>query len=381
MAYDIIIGRDEADKVKFGNEGLIYLGKGYVKMGTTSSLSNKIMMDVARSHVCLIAGKRGCLVGDTSIFTNKGYKSIKDFDEKNDKVLSFNKDKKSFEWENAQLLKYPIKDEKLLKIEFTDGREIILTKEHPLLSVSGNELLHLQWTNANELMRGDEILSIGKSSEELLPLKIKNIEEAEGITEVYDLSVDKNHSFIANGIISHNSGKSYTLGVIAEELANLPGNIAGNIATLIFDTMGIFWTMAYENEKEGDLLKEWQMQPRKLPVRIFVPFGYAKKYEEMGIPVTSSFAIKTSELDADDWVLTFGLEMLSPPSILIQRVINELRERKKEFDLDDILFFIKNDVDADKDTKAAATNLFEAAGTWGIFARKNEKGTAIKELV
>ncbi|MBU2523318.1 MAG: ATP-binding protein, partial [Nanoarchaeota archaeon] len=39
------------------------------------------------------------------------------------------------------------------------------------------------------------------------------------------------------------------------------------------------------------------------------------------------------------------------------------------------------DVDADKDTKAAATNLFEAAGTWGIFARKNEKGTAIKELV
>ena len=95
MVYDIIIGRDESDKIKFGNEGLIYLGKGYVKMGTTSSLSNRIMMDVARSHVVLIAGKRGCLVGDTWVFTDKGYKLIKDFDEKNDKIFSFNNKQES----------------------------------------------------------------------------------------------------------------------------------------------------------------------------------------------------------------------------------------------------------------------------------------------
>lgn len=236
MAYDIIVGRDESDKARFGDKGLIYLGKGFVKMGITSSLSNRILMDIARSHVCLIAGKRG-------------------------------------------------------------------------------------------------------------------------------------------------SGKSYTLGVIAEELANLPEDVAGNIATVIFDTMGIFWTMAYENEKETELLKSWDIQPKKLPVRIFVPFAYAKKYEEMGIPVTNSFAIKTSELDADDWVLTFGLEMLNPVSILIQRIINQLHEKKKEFDLDDILFYIKNDAESEKDTRNAAKNLFEAAATWGIFARKNEKGTEIKEIV
>ena len=59
MAYDIIVGRDASDKERFGKRGLVYIGKGYVKMGNYTSLSNKIWMDVARSHVVLIAGKRG----------------------------------------------------------------------------------------------------------------------------------------------------------------------------------------------------------------------------------------------------------------------------------------------------------------------------------
>mgnify|MGYP003963779749 FL=1 len=59
MPYEIILGRNEADKKAFGKRGLIYLGKSYVKMGQYTSLSNKIFMDVARSHVVLVAGKRG----------------------------------------------------------------------------------------------------------------------------------------------------------------------------------------------------------------------------------------------------------------------------------------------------------------------------------
>ena len=59
MVYDIILGRDEADKIRLGDKGLIFIGKGYVKMGRYTSLSNRIFMDVARSHVVLVAGKRG----------------------------------------------------------------------------------------------------------------------------------------------------------------------------------------------------------------------------------------------------------------------------------------------------------------------------------
>ena len=59
MPYEIIVGRNESDKKLFGKEGLVYLGKSYVSMGQYTSLSNQIYLDVARSHIVLVSGKRG----------------------------------------------------------------------------------------------------------------------------------------------------------------------------------------------------------------------------------------------------------------------------------------------------------------------------------
>lgn len=240
MPYDVIVGRSPADVEKLGKAGLIYIGKTYVQMGTTTSLTNKVYMDAANSHVVLVAGKRG-------------------------------------------------------------------------------------------------------------------------------------------------SGKSYTLGVIAEEMAGLPAEIAENIAVLIYDTMGIFWTMAYPNEKEPELLRSWGIEPKKLPVRIFVPFGYAEEYAKKGIPVTKGFAIKVSELTADDWIMTFGLNFLDPVAIILQKIVahlqTELKEKGKDFDLDDIVTSIKGDGETAQATKNAAVNLFEGARTWGLFSTKEEKGTEIRDVV
>ncbi len=203
MGYDIILGRDKEDKKLFGNRGIIYLGKGYVQMGNYTSLSNRIWMDIARTHVILIAGKRGCLTEDALVLTNNGYKNISKFNEKEDKIFSFNKEEKRFELEPAKLLEYKISNnEKLLEIEFINGKKLKLTKEHPLLSVINiNNLISLLYIRAEKLKENNEILSIGESPNDLIPLKIKSIKEIEGIKKVYDLSVNKNHSFIANGII------------------------------------------------------------------------------------------------------------------------------------------------------------------------------------
>ena len=235
MGHDIIIGRDDADKERFGDKGLIYIGKGYVKMGSSSSLSNKIYMDVARSHVVLVAGKRG-------------------------------------------------------------------------------------------------------------------------------------------------SGKSYSLGVIAEELANLPFETSKNIASLIFDTMGVFWTMKYPNEKDSSLLSEWQLKTKSLPVRIFVPFGRVEDYKEKGIPVDDTFALKISELEADDWITLFNLQMTSLPAVLIQRTIIELRDKVGDFSLADVHMAIEHDRKSNSDTKEIASTLFYAADGWGIFS-KEKTGTEISDLV
>ena len=52
MAYKIIVGRNEDDRKKFGDAGIIFLGKHYVKMGQTVSLSAPVYLDVNTSHVC-----------------------------------------------------------------------------------------------------------------------------------------------------------------------------------------------------------------------------------------------------------------------------------------------------------------------------------------
>ena len=235
MAYDIILGRDESDKKNFGDRGLIYLGKGYVKMGQYTSLSNKIFMDVARSHVVLVAGKRG-------------------------------------------------------------------------------------------------------------------------------------------------SGKSYTLGVIAEEISNLPKDVSQNISPLIFDTMGIYWTMKFENEKDRKLLQEWGLKSKTLPVKVFVPFGHYQEYIDKGIPIDEKFALDVGELTPEDWIVTFGFDITNPVSVLIQRIVGELKKRER-FEIQDIIFAINNDERTANEVKNAAIGLFEAADEWGIFAKSEENPTEIKELI
>ena len=237
MPYDIILGRNKEDKKKFEDRGLIYLGKGYVKMGNYTSLSNKIWLDVVRSHVILIAGKRG-------------------------------------------------------------------------------------------------------------------------------------------------SGKSYTIGTLAEELSDLPKEVKNNIAPLIFDTMGIFWTMKYKNEKDIALLEDWELKPRNLPTSVWVPAGYFNEYEKRGIPVDKKFALSVPELDIEDWLSIFELKMIEPISVLIQKTISKLsNEKNQAFDIDNIIETINKNTEADSQTKKSAIALFEAAKSWKVFAKRDEQATKINDLI
>jgi len=56
---NIVVGRSKADLKKFGLKGAIFVGKHYIRMGQTQSLSNNVYMDIAGAHVMFICGKRG----------------------------------------------------------------------------------------------------------------------------------------------------------------------------------------------------------------------------------------------------------------------------------------------------------------------------------
>jgi hypothetical protein len=231
--YDITIGRNVEDTKKYGTLGTIFIGRHYVKMGQTTSLSNKIFMDVAKSHVIFVVGKRG-------------------------------------------------------------------------------------------------------------------------------------------------SGKSYTLGVIAESMLDQPPEIRKNLSMIMFDTMGIYWTMKYPNKEDKDLLDEWQLEAKPLNVNIFTPAGYHKKFKEEGIPTDFPFSIKTSELGAYEWSETFGIELNSPIGALIERVIENLKESKEDYDIDNIIALIQKDDRSTKEVKDAAENRFSSAKHWGLFSKE---GTMFEDLV
>ena len=163
-------------------------------------------------------------------------------------------------------------------------------------------------------------------------------------------------------------------------MANLPQESAKNIAALIFDTMGIFWTMKYSNEKEKNLIKSWELETKPLNVKVCVPFGKVADYQSRGIPVDATFALKASELEAEDWLSIFNLKITSLEGVLLERTINDLKEDLESFNITDIKEKIEKDSSAKQETKEIILSLMGAAETWGIFSKTRE-GTEIPDLI
>jgi uncharacterized protein len=231
--YEIVIGRSPEDTKKFGLKGAVPLGKHYVKMGENVSLSNEVFLDVARSHVVFVCGKRG-------------------------------------------------------------------------------------------------------------------------------------------------SGKSYTMGVIAEGMAALDKQVARNTAIILFDTMGVYWTMKYKNKKDTELLEAQNLEPQKFDTRVFTPFGYFDDFKKKGIPTDFPFALNPYELEPSDWCLTFEININDETGVLIQRIIADMKKKRKSFSVQDIIDEVKKDKKSEQRTRNAVESRFEASLDWGLF---NEKATKISDLI
>jgi len=232
MVYDIILGRSEADRKKYGTRGAILLAKQFIKMGQTTSLSNRMFMDITGAHIVFVCGKRG-------------------------------------------------------------------------------------------------------------------------------------------------GGKSYTMGVIAEGMADVDKDIAENISIIILDTMGVYWSMKYPNRRDEELLATWGLKSKGLDVKIFTPLGYYNQYKKQGIPTDVAFGIKPSELSPEDWFLSFELSPNEPMAVLIERIVLQLKKQGKDYAIEDIIETVRADERSEKVVKDAVENRFLGAQNWGVFS---EEATPIKDL-
>lgn len=204
--------------------------------------------------------------------------------------------------------------------------------------------------------------------------EIVSVELIEEKTTVYDICVPKAHNFVANDIIVHNS---HSLGVIAEELSQLEEEVSHNIATVILDTMGIFWTMKYPNYKDETLLDEWNLKPKALgTIDVYVPEGRFSEYTLRGMAVDFPFSLTVSELTAEDWAQVFELSLNDPIGVLLEKAIAHLEG--KDYSIDDIITFIIGDTKSEKSARDALENKFLGVKSWGLFSTK---GTRIKSLL
>jgi DNA helicase HerA-like ATPase len=192
--------------------------------------------------------------------------------------------------------------------------------------------------------------------------------------EVY-LDALKPHAVLICG--KRGYGKSYTMGCMLEELAFLPEPVKGNLASLIIDTMGIFWTMKNPNISEARRLKNWELTPSGLETEIFVPAGNIEAYKKRNIEV-KPFSISIRELSGSQWCRVLRIEEVSPLGILLVRTIESLREKSEPYSFEDLINEISLDSRSDSSSKGAAENCFRAVKSWGLFSKE---GTPLSELI
>jgi uncharacterized protein len=187
------------------------------------------------------------------------------------------------------------------------------------------------------------------------------------------LDVAQSHIVFVAG--KRGGGKSYSLGVIAEGVAKLPIEVKQNLSIILLDTMGVFWTMKYPNHQDTALLEEWKMEAEGLDVKIFTPAGFYDKYKEKGIPTDAPFALKPSDLEPEDWCLTFGLDQNSPAGVLIARVVQSLKG--SNFGIIEMIKATQKDDKSDDHTKNVVVGRLQRVQGWGIFSKQ---GTPLKDL-
>jgi hypothetical protein len=179
------------------------------------------------------------------------------------------------------------------------------------------------------------------------------------------LDVRRPHAILVSG--KRGYGKSYTMSVIIEELLMLPAETRKNIASVVIDTMGIFWTFSKGNDVQLKSLQDWGLEPAGFHTDIFVPEGSKKNYEQRNIAV-KPIAIPLSGMDGYEWCRLFGVDTISSTGVLIVRVLEFLRKRSAFFSFEDIMDALMEDERSDMVPRSAAINYFSTAMSWGVFA-------------
>lgn len=178
------------------------------------------------------------------------------------------------------------------------------------------------------------------------------------------------------------SGKSYSMGVIIEEMFD---RLKGEVVILIADPMGIYHTMVSPNNRQANELRGIGRLAKGYPLRLIVPgdpvgrYGDAAvvaRFRQNGAEVVA-LQINPSDLSPEAWCELFDVSINEAMGITLWRAVDTLREKDRPFTIQEIIKQILNDSRAKDASKEALENRLTAAARWGIFA---ESPKALTEL-
>ncbi|MBS3789618.1 MAG: ATP-binding protein [Candidatus Thermoplasmatota archaeon] len=179
------------------------------------------------------------------------------------------------------------------------------------------------------------------------------------------------------------TGKSYTLGVIAEGFARLKEKYSNNLSLVLIDTMSVFHSLKKENtnESEIELMDNFDIEPKswKEDVKILVPEAAIKKARQNGeeLHFDEILKIALSRVEVHEWLELFDLEITSSTGTLLSRVITELK-KKGNFSFEDIYRRISDEGEVEESTKNSLKTLFEMIQKLDIFSKAGMDETMVE---
>ena len=242
ITRDYMLSNVEVKERRFKNGSLDSLNKAKRKVGRLTTGASAAVPLVCQGTKCPF--KARCVQEDTLVFTPRGYIKIKDL-VPNQIIYSFN-DQGCLEKDKVTNIIYSGKKE-VYSIETKYGFKIEVTSDHPLLSLTGNgskDFISLDegLAKGSVVFILDEDLSVNLNTldfGDLFEDEIIGI-SYERVDNVYDITVEENSTFIANGIAIHNCP------YFQEDLHEVGEDC------LVEEQLVQYWTQKYTDELDLD---------------------------------------------------------------------------------------------------------------------------------
>lgn len=250
--------------------------------------------------VCLMAG---CCCAGTIVYKSNGEPCRIEDLKQEDGIIGFDVENHKIISQNIEWIKPP-SFKSCFRITTKSNRTLECSFDHPIKCEypNGRDILYDGYVSASKLIKGDAIWTIDNNGNKLLDY-VDGIDFI-GERKVYNLTASDTHTYIANGIITHNTGGNVEKSQDAQKIMNSP------------DEYG-FIIMNYDILNKRVIKPTWRI----CKSGCFVPAQMSHAYEKkettldkyLGVenaPGLKKIKIKVSDFDKNTGIIKSRLDEL-----------------------------------------------------------------------